>query len=161
MRGDLACRVVATIFALQGDAGDTKTHDLLRLLGRQLTLEIDELFGGVEQALFEIALGHADDARQLLHLFGCSFHIGRARPHGLGGCADGQWLTVAVGDHAAMGGHFDDTSVTGITLLLQEVVVDTLQIDGTHQQTRHACKQEQEQQARTPCRECLLRRGLR
>ncbi len=70
-------------------------------------------------------------------------------------------FAVAVGDLAAMRGHFDHPTVTRIAFLLQEVVVDALQIDRAHQQSAHACQQQHEQQPRTPCGQGDLRGGLR
>ena len=129
MRGDFAAGIVAAIFALQRNAGDSQLDHLGRLLRRQLALEIDEFARGIGELALHLGRAQSDDLRQIGNLRGGNFDIARTRPHRFHRRADCQRFAMAIRDHAAMRMDINDAAVTRIAFLLQEVVVDALQID--------------------------------
>ncbi len=58
----------------------------------------------------------------------------RIHPNGINRGADGEWLTVSIGDGSAMSGDGGYTRNACVTLLRQKGVIDELQADGTPNQ---------------------------
>ena len=76
--------------------------------------------------------------------------VARASPYGLDRSRDRQRLAMAIGDAAAMSPDFHHAAVARLSLLLQEIVVEALQINRPQRQSDHPRQQDQQQQARAP-----------
>jgi len=65
VRGHLGCRVVAPILALEKNTGKIQLNDFRGLLGRQLSLQIDELALRLRKFSFQFRAIYAKQADQL------------------------------------------------------------------------------------------------
>src|ERR1043166_7896704 len=160
MRHHFAGRIVAAVLALQKQPGKIERHYPAGLLGRQLPLQIHEFAPGLVQALAQLACVELEQARQLLELRRIDVGVGGAGPYRFHGRADGERFAVAVGNLAAMRAHLDHAAVTRCALLLQKVVVQSLQVDGPCQQSEHPREQHQQQGARAPLRQLERQYGV-
>jgi hypothetical protein len=67
-------------------------------------------------------------------------------PYRLHRCADGQRFALTVEDHAAVGRHFHHAQMAGITLALEKITIQHLQIHGTPYQRREGAGHHHQQQ---------------
>ena len=135
MRSHFAVRVVAAVLTLERNTRKAKLHDLGRGVGRQVALQVDELAILLGEAASDLTLVHAEQSSELAALAGAQGRIDRAGPDRLDRGGHRERLAVAVGDHAAVSGQLEDAGIARLALLLQEVVVQHLQIEGARRAT--------------------------
>ena len=147
----LAGRIVAAVFARQIDTGYAERLDLLRLGRLAMPRQIEELPLQVAR----------DPARQLLSvlvqrgretrdLIGRERELLRVHPDGVDGGADGERLTVAIRDGAAMGRDLCHAREARIALPLEKPMVDELQVDSAPHQTRGTAHEQSDQHSCPP-----------
>ena len=69
MREQLAARIVAPVFTLQGNSGHTKRHDLRRILRRQMALQVDEITLRISKLFRQFGRTHFEQTRQRSDIF--------------------------------------------------------------------------------------------
>ena len=150
MGGHVAGRVEAAVFLFLMHAGEFVHRDAIGGFRRHLALDEGEGLFGCDLGI-QLAHPHVQQAGQLALLLATHLPgITRNRPDGLHRRRYGQHVAVAVDDLAARGRNLDVAQVTGIALLLQEVVVDHLQIEAAADQCQEGAHQQQPDGTRTP-----------
>ncbi len=144
VRRHLARRVIPAILALQEHPGNAQGDHARGVIRRQLPLEIDELAPGVGELFPQLGRVHPEQPGEALLQLGRDLDVRRARRHRLHGGGDREWLVVAVHDPAARGGKLDHARVARLPLLLQEVVVQSLQVESAQGERRKPREQSQQ-----------------
>jgi len=110
---------------LQIDARQIQRHNLLRQTRADMALEIHELaIAAAGQNALQLVDIQIQNFRQARQFIACRDQLLRIGPHRIDRRAYRQRLAEAIGNHAAMGGQGNYAQVTGITLLLQEILVE-------------------------------------
>ena len=143
VRSHVTARVIAAVFLFRMDAGQLQGGDAIGRFRRHLALDEDEgLFRG--QLAIQLTGRHIEKLGQLallslIHVPGIRrngpdrFHRRRHR----------EQVAVSVDDLAARGRDFDIAQVTRITLFLQEIVIDDLQVEAARHQGQEGRHQQQ------------------
>ena len=130
--GDLARRVVTTIFTLDVDAGDAEAGDLRRLVRTHMATQIHELLARILRhppckllVIDPQRIGEfADSIRRLRQAT-------RVQPDAIDRRADGERLSVAIGNDATMRRDLRHAQLAHIALSRQELCIEHLQVNGT------------------------------
>jgi hypothetical protein len=124
---DLAVRVIAVVFAHGAHAGQAERHDLLRLGGRQMALQVDEVAAEVARDLArERVLVLAGRIRELADAVERVLELARIADDRVDRRADRERLAVAIRQRAAMRGDLDRAQMTIVRLLGEKVLVHEL-----------------------------------
>ncbi len=145
MSSHLPGRVITLILALQKNPGDVKGHHLLSEIRVDMAPQIDKFtLRTGHDALFQINGIHIQQAGQLWPL--STSHDGSLwiGPNGIHRRADRQRLTVAIANHPAVRRYGHRTQMAGVTLILQEILIDHLEIDRPPHQGSHRQAQTQQ-----------------
>ena len=136
MGKQIAHRIMALAFMLESQAFDVQSGHLLADFRWQLALQIHKIPVFTVQAFGKGCLRHINQGRQLRQLLRCGQLI-HARRHGIkriGGGADGQGGTVAIGDGAAGGGERQGAHKALVAFFFQKRLLFGLQIHTTTHQ---------------------------
>ena len=143
VRRHVAGRIVTAVFLFLVHAGQLERGDAVGRLRRHLALDEDEGLFRRDLAI-QFAHAHIEQGRQLLLLRAAHGScVAGNRPDRLHRRRHCQHVAVAVDNLAARGGDLDVAAITRLTLFLQEVVVDHLQIETTPDQRRKSAHQQQ------------------
>src|SRR5690606_38462574 len=113
--------IVAAILALRADAGQTELEHLRRTVRREMAPQVQKLAIEVARdAPRERLLLEIEHRGELADAVERRAEILRVDPDAVDRRADGERLTVAVGDHAAVGGDLYGTDVTVVALRREE-----------------------------------------
>ena len=82
MREQLAARIVAPVFTLQGNSGHTKRHHLRRILRRQMALQVDEITLRISKLFRQFGRTHFEQTRQRSDIFSAKIQGRGGGPHG-------------------------------------------------------------------------------
>ncbi len=159
--GHLAGRVVTPVFALHVDAGQLECEHLLRLLGAQVTFQVQEfLVHAARDAAHEQLRIEAQRACQPRYFVNSGSQLLRICPDAVYGRAYRKRLAVAVSDRAAVRRDSLAAQVARVGLLVQELLVQHLQVHGTCCQRGRDQREEHQYQCH-PADKSLRRPGFR
>ena len=108
----------------------------------------DSVVGGT----YDVVGFHTDQPAQPTQLLGAGTEIRRTCPDRLDRRRDCERLAVTIGDAPAMGADLDHAAVARLALLLQEIVVESLQVERPPGEAQQPSEQNQQQHARAPDR---------
>ncbi len=158
VRGHFAGRIIATVFILFVDARQAERQDFRGHVGGDLPLDENEVTVG-RQLATEFMNIHLQQARQIPGLRRRQTRIFRNRPDRLDRCRYRQHVVVAIHDATARRRDLDLPFVAGLTLLLQEVVLEHLQVERATDQGSKARQHENQDKTRPPRRQALQQHG--
>ena len=150
-------RVETTKFLDGIHPGNLQIGNRLALLWREPAHQVHELAFAVQlDALSQRGRLYAQRGGQLRPaLFGAQQFLGIG-PQGGHGSGDGQRLAIAIGDEAAMRRNRDMPQAACITLILEKLLIEHVQVDDPPADRRDHGREQRQHQAEAPGIECAV-----
>src|SRR4051812_8752544 len=153
MRRHFAARIVAAELAVLIDPPQAERGDRIPRIRRHLALQIDKVACRFVELLLQLANLDAEQRGELAALRGGELNVPRNRPDRLHRRGDRQRVAAAVDDPAARRRNLEEARIARVTLALQELGFERLEIERAPSEEREACGERRKHEPRSPDRE--------